>query len=151
MSNSVFSGYITDNVKLTKVQDHTTAGTSAVNSDAVDMTGYDGVLFFSSFGTAASNNTCNLAVSATSGGSFDDLTGTSVSSGSSDEDVWIDATGGVADSTKTWCRIEFARGTSTTLESVWALQYKARALPISNVVSGTIIGEQHNREIAGTA
>jgi hypothetical protein len=147
----IVTGYLTDNVKITKVQDHTAAGTSAVNSDGVDMTGYDGVLFVTSFGTAAAGNTVNLAVSATSGGSYDDLTGTSVSSGTSDEDVWIDSTGGVADTTKSFCRLEVVRGTSSTLESIWAIQYKARSLPVSNVVSGTIVGEQHNREVAGTA
>jgi hypothetical protein len=145
------TGYLTDFVKITKVQDHTTAGTSTVNSDALDMTGYDGVLFFTSFGTANANNTVNLAVSATSGGSYSDLTGTSVSSGASDEDVWIDATGGVADATKPFIRLTALRGTSSTLESIWAIQYKARALPIVNVLTGTIIGEKHNREVAGTA
>jgi hypothetical protein len=147
----IVTGYLTDNIKITKVKDHSTAATSAVDSDAVDMTGYDGVVFITSFGTANANNTANLAVSATSGGSYDDLLGTSVASGTSDEDVWLDMQGGVADSTKPWVRLEVARGTSSTLESIWAIQYKARALPISNVVSGTIIGEQHNRPIAGTA
>jgi hypothetical protein len=147
----ILTGYLSDNFKITKVKDHSTAATSAVDSDAVDMTGYDGVFFLTSFGTAAAGNTANLAVSATSGGSYDDLLGTSVSSGTSDEDVWLDMIGGVADSTKPWVRLEVVRGTSSTLESIWAIQYNARALPVSNVTSGTIVGEQHNRPIAGTA
>ena len=46
----MFAGYLSDNIKITKVQDHTAAGTSAVNSSSVDMTGYDAVLFVTSFG-----------------------------------------------------------------------------------------------------
>jgi len=147
----IVSGYLSDCVKITKLADHTTAATSAVNSTGIDMTGYDGILFITSFGTAAANNTVNLAVSDTVGGSYDDLTGTSVSSGTSDEDVYIDYTGGMADSTKPFIRLEAARGTSSTLESIYAIQYKARSLPITQSVSGTIVGEQHNRPVAGTA
>jgi hypothetical protein len=145
----VASGYLIDNIKLTKVKDHSAAATSAVNGDGVDMTGYDGVLFFTSFGTAASNNTVNLAQSDDDGSSDDytDLEGTSVASGTSDEDVWVD----FAHPTKKYVRLEAARGTSSTLESIWAIQYNARALPVTNVVSGTIIGEKHNAEAEGTA
>lgn len=145
------SGYLSDCVKITKVADHSTADTTAVNSTGVDMTGYDGALFLTSFGTAASDNTVNLAVSDAVAGSYSDLTGTSVTSGTSDEDVFIDYTGGMADNTKPWLRLEAARGTSSTLESIWVIQYKARSLPIDNTTSGTIAGEQHNRPAAGTA
>lgn len=145
------SGYLSDCVKITKVADHSSAATSAVNSTGVDMTGYDGVLFITSFGTAAADNTVNLAQSETISGSYDDLLGTSVTSGTSDEDVFIDMTGGLADTTHPFVRLEAARGTSSTLESIWAIQYKARALPIDNTTSGTIAGEQHNRPAQGTA
>ena len=37
---SIMHGYLSDNIKITKVQDHTTAGTSAINATGVDMTGY---------------------------------------------------------------------------------------------------------------
>lgn len=147
----VVSGYLSDCVKITKVSDHSAAGTSAVDSSAVDMTGYDGVLFVTSFGTANANNTVKLAVSATSGGSYADLAGTSVASGSSDEDVWIDMTGGVADAAKPFVRLTAARGTSSTLESIYAIQYKARSLKQTNSVTGTIVGEQHNAPAEGTA
>lgn len=145
------NGYLTDFIKITKVQDHTTAGTSAVNADGVDMTGFDGVLFITSFGTAAANNTVNLAQSDDNGSSDDytDLTGTSVASGTSDEDVWIDC----QRPTKKYVRLEAARGTSSTLESIWAIQYKARSVSqvSGNSVSGTIIGEQHTSKAEGTA
>lgn len=144
-----FNGYITDNISLIKIQDHTAAGTSTVTSSAVDMQGYDGALFFTSFGTAASNNTVKLQQSSDDGGSDDytDLTGTSVTSGSSDEDVWIDYTR----PGKRYLKFIASRGTSSTLESMWVLLYHARTGAINNSTTGTIVGEQHNGEAEGTA
>jgi hypothetical protein len=134
-------------IKITKVQDHTVAGTSAVNSDAVDMAGFEGVLFVTSFGTAAANNLVNAAQETTSNGTFADLLGTSVTSGTSDEDVWLD----IYMPQERYVRLEVARGTSSTLESIWAIQYGAKKQPVTNSTSGTIIGEAHVSEIEGTA
>lgn len=137
---------LSNSIKLTKVTDHTTAGTSAVNSGSVDMAGFEGVIFISSFGTAASNNTVEAAQS-TDDSSFSDLLGSSVTSGSSDEDVWID----VYRPQERYVRAEFARGTSSTLESIWAIQYGAKKLPVDNTTTGTIAGEAHVSPAEGTA
>lgn len=134
-------------IKVTKVADHTAAGTTAVNSTGVDMSGYEGVLFLTSFGTAAANNTVNAAQDTASGGSYTDLEGTSVTSGTSDEDVWVD----VYKPTKRYVRLEAARGTSSTLESIWAIQYGPRTMPVDNTTSGTIAGEDHQSPAEGTA
>lgn len=147
------AGLLSSRVKLIKVQDHTTAGTSAVNSDGVNMDqdgGYAGVMFFSSFGTAASGNTANLAQSSDNGSTDDytDLTGTSITSGTSDEDVWLD----VYKPTKQYVRFEAARGTSSTLESIWAILYEPRVTQnVDNTTSGTIIGEGWVSPAEGTA
>lgn len=138
---------LSSNVKLTKLQDHTTAGTSAVNSDEVDMQGYEGVLFITSFGTAAADNTVNGAQSSVSGGTFVDLLGTSVASGTSDEDVWLD----IYRPIDRFVRLEAARGTSSTLESIWAIQYGPKKMIVDNTTSGTIIGELHESPAEGTA
>lgn len=142
-------GHLADKVKLLKIQDHTTANTTAVTSDAVDMQNYEGVLIFSSFGTAAAGNTVKLQQSDDDGDAdaYSDLEGTSVSSGTSDEDVWIDC----YKPSKRYLKAVFARGTSSTLESVWAIRYDARTLAVSNVVSGTIIGEKFVTPAEGTA
>lgn len=134
-------------VKITKVADHSPAATSAVNSAGVDMAGWEGVLFVTSFGTAAANNTVNAAQGADNGSDWEDLEGTSVVSGTSDEDVWID----VYRPTDRYVRLEAARGTSTTLESVWAIQYGPKKLPVDNTTSGTITGEAHVSPAEGTA
>jgi hypothetical protein len=142
---------LSDQTKLVKVQDHTTAGTSAVNSDGVDMTGYDGVLFLTSFGTANDNNTVNGAQSDDDGSTdtYDDLEGSKVTSGTSpsNEDVWLD----VFRPTKQYVRLEAARGTSSTLESIWAILYRGRSEPITNITSGTITGKALVSPTEGTA
>jgi hypothetical protein len=145
----VVSGYLSDCVKITKIKDHSSANTTAITSDAVDMAGYDGALFLTSYGTAASDNIAKLQQSSDDGGSDDysDLEGTGTTSGSSDEDIFID----INRPTKRYLKLVAARGTSSTLESIWVIQYKARSLPIDNTTTGTIAGEQHNSPAEGTA
>lgn len=138
---------ISELLKFTKVSGHETANTTGINSTGIDMQGYYGVMFITSFGTAANNNTINAAQGDTLGGSYDDLEDTEVSSGTSDEDVWID----IPNPKDRYVRLEATRGTSTTLESVWAIQYGAFSRQAAlNVVSGTIIGEIHIRPDEGT-
>lgn len=147
--SSVLTGYLTDNIKILKIQDHTAAGTSTVTSDAIDMLGYDSVCVLSSFGTAASGNTVKLQASSDDGSADDysDLEGTSLTSGTSDEDVFVD----LRRAPKRYIKAVFARGTSSTLETVWAFLYNARSLPVDNTTTGTIAGEQHTRPAEGTA
>lgn len=144
--------FLSKRVKLIKVKDHSTAATSAVDSDGVDMAqdgGFEGVLFITSFGTAASGNTLNAAQSDDNGSADDytDLTGTSVTSGSSDEDCFLD----VYQPTKRYVRCEAARGTSSTLESIWAILYGTRTWCVDNTTTGTIAGETHISPSEGTA
>ena len=134
----IVSGYISDNVKITKVKDHSTAGTSTVESDEIDMLGYDGVLFVTSFGTPATNNIATVEHGAVSG-----TVAASVAlktSGSSDEEVLVD----VQHPIFRYVRLSVARGTSSTLESIYAIQYKGRSLPEDNSVTGTIAVGQFN-------
>lgn len=145
----MLTGFLSDCVKITKVSDPTAAGTTTVVSTGLDMTGYDGVLFLTSYGTAAAGNLVNASVCATVGGSYSDLAGTAVAPGSSDEDFYLDVVRVPA--ATPFIILTCVRGTSSTLGDIWALQYKARALPVVNTISGTIIGEQHADKAAGTA
>lgn len=144
--------FLSKRVKIIKVKDHSTAATDAVDSTGVDMAqegGFEGVLFVTSFGTAAANNTINAAQSDDDGSAdnYTDLTGTSVTSGSSDEDCFLD----VYQPTKRYVRCEAARGTSSTLESIYAILYGARSWPVDNTTTGTIAGEAHISSAEGTA
>jgi hypothetical protein len=135
-------------VKLIKVADHSAAAQAAVTSATVDTAGYAGVLFMTSFSVAAADNTLKAQQdSAAAMGGAADLLGSSVASGTSDEDVWID----VYAPQERYVRVVAARGTSSTLESIWAILYGAAVEPVSNVLSGTTIGETNYSPAEGTA
>lgn len=137
-------------VKISQGAATTTAGTSDVNGDILDMSGYDGVLWVAKFGTAASNNTLHAQQdSASGGGTMADLAGTSVTVGSSDEIVWLDLKHNPAG--ERYVRVVADRGTSTTLDWCVALRYDAKTLPVDNATAGTIAGEIQTHVAEGTA
>lgn len=142
-------GALSENIKFLKIKDPTADGTSAVTSDAIDTQGYDGVCVLASFGTAASGNTIKLQQSDDDAATdaYSDLEGTSVTSGTSDEDVYADA----PKPRKRYVKAVVARGTSTTLGDVWALLYNPHVLPVDNTASGTIAGEINPSPAEGTA
>ena len=133
--------------KLTKVRDGVTAGTSDCPSVGVDMKGFQGVLFLTSYGTAAANNLIHCegsSVISTTG--YADLEGTEVGVASSDEDQWAE----VHAPRKRYVRCVGLRGTSSTLGDIWALQYSPSAMPQDNTIAGTIHGEHHLAPSTGT-
>lgn len=134
--------------KLIKVADHSAASTASVTSSIVDTAGYDGVVFFTSFGTANASNTIKVqqhTANQTTG--MEDLAGTSVTSGTSDEDVIVE----VYQPRDRYLQVVAARGASSTLESVWAILYNGTPGLAGNSVSGTQIAELHASPAEGTA
>lgn len=134
--------------KLVKVSDHTAAGTSDVTSSIVDTAGYRGVVFFTSVSTANSTNTIKVqqnTANQTTG--MADLVGTSVTSGSSDEDLIVE----IHSPQERYLQVVVARGSSTTCESIWAALYGGDDKVSANSVSGTQIAELHNAPAEGTA
>jgi len=141
---------LSKHVKFRKVADPTDAGTGAVNSTAVDMAGYDGVLFLTSIGTANANNTINAAQGAqANGGDAADLEGTKVTPGDDNSGAWLD----VYKPADRYVRLEVARGASTTVGDIWAILYQGRILPeaAANLVTDELIGELHISPDEGTA
>lgn len=142
-------GLLSENVKLFKAADHSAANTTGVTSSAIDTQGYGGCLIITSFGTAAADNTVKVQQSDDDAATdaYSDLTGTSVASGTSDEDVWVD----IKRPAKRYLKLVAARGTSSTLESIWAILYNPTSVPVDNTTSGTIVGESFAQPAEGTA
>jgi hypothetical protein len=146
------NGFLTEYCKLTKVADHTAAATTDVTSSSVDMQGWDGVVFFTSYGTAAADNLIHIEQSSDDGSSdtFTDVAGSEVNaSGASDEDQFVD----ILRPEERYLRCIAVRGTSSTCESIWALQYRGRKAPFAsspNLTSGTIYGNRLQSPVAGT-
>lgn len=129
---------LSSRVLITKVNDPVTAGTSVVTSSHVDLAGYKGALFVTSFGTANAGNLLHLEGSAsTASTAFADLAGTEVNStGGSDEDQFCE----IHDSQYRYVRAAALRGASSTLGDIWCLRYSPSTLPVDNTRSGEIFG-----------
>lgn len=136
------------NVKLTKVIPATAAGTSTIAGTTLDMSGFEGVTFFGSFGTSASNNGISVAGGTDSGGSgASDLLGTSVLCNGTGKEVG----GDLIKPTQRYITVSALRGTSTTIDGVWALQWGAKTVAINNTVTNTRNVEQWVSPAVGTA
>src|SRR5574338_95219 len=97
-------------VKITTVAPVAT-GTSTITSTAIDMTGFDGALFIVRLGSPATNNSVKIQQCDTSGGSYADLTGTSVGSHATDNPLIVD----IFRPKETFLKYVVTRGTTTTI------------------------------------
>lgn len=137
-----------NSAKFVKIKDHSAASTAAVTSDIIDMAGFSGVAFLTSFGTANATNTIKVqGNSANTTDGMEDLEGTSLASGSSDEDVIVE----LHKPQYRYLQVVASRGASSTLESVWAVLYGGSSDASRNTVSGTQIAELHVAVGSGTA
>lgn len=133
---------VTDDFKIT-VEAPTAAGTSTIDSAAYDMAGFAAICFIVRLGTPAANNNIRVRQDVASGGSYADLAGTLVNDAVKNQHM-VDITRPGKQFVK--CRV--TRGTSTTIDSLIAIQYRARTRP---VVQPTSIGEAWVSPAEGTA
>ena len=139
---------LSKNTKLTRVKLTQASAGTAINSDSVDMEGFEGVMFFGLFDTANASNFANLAVSSDDGvgDAFADVLGTKVVPGDNDDAFLIDYYKPV----ERYVRCEIDRGgANTRTGEIYALQYGARKAPTSQ--GSTIDAELHVSAIEGSA
>ncbi len=126
----------------------TAAGTTTINGAEMDMAGYEGVLWICKFGTAATDNQIKAQQDTVTGmAGAQDLLGTLVTVGASDEIVWLD----LYRPLERFVRVVVLRGTSTTIDWCIAIRYGSMKGPQDNTVAGTIAGELHTGPAEGTA
>ena len=121
-------------------------GTSTITSTAIDMAGYDGCLFIVRLGSPATNNSVKIQQCDTSGGSYADLTGTSVGSHATDNPLIVD----VFRPREQFLKYVVTRGTTTTIDIVTIIQYGRNGMKPVSQPSGTQI-EHYNEPAEGTA
>ena len=132
--------------KLTLVKVGLATGTTAVNSDAIDMEGFEGVMFFGTLTTANAGNSANIAQATTSGGTYADLAGTKIVPGDNGDSFMID----VYRPRERFVRCELDRSGATPITGdIYALQYGAAVKPTSH--GATIDAELHVSPAEGTA
>lgn len=139
-------GYLTDDIAVT-VDNATAAGTSEVDSTGVDMTGYDSVAFIVVIGTPATNNYAKgQEDSAVGFGTVQDLAGSKTASlASGTKGLLLD----IQHPVKQFVRTAVIRGTSTTVDAIITIRYKARLLPVVQAIA-SIVQVQLNGPAEGT-
>lgn len=144
-----YSDYFSNANKLDFASSYTTAATTTINGTGYDCSNYEGIIFYTRVGTAATGNTLVAQASSddASTDAYSDLEGTSVGVGASDEQIWLE----IKRPVKKWVRPTLLRGTSTTADPIIAIRYGARSLPVDNTTAGTIHGEAHISPAEGTA
>lgn len=136
--------HLSENVKITTVAAVAT-GTSTITGSALDMTGYEGAIFVVRLGAPATNNSVKIQQCDTSGGTYADLTGTSVGSHASDNPLIID----IKNTDEKFLKYVVTRGTTSTIDIVTIIQYGPQTRPVTQP-SGTQI-ERWNAPAEGTA
>ncbi len=134
-------GVLPENMKIIGAAAAAAAGTSAVTGSGIDLSqngGWEGVLFVTRFGTPAANNVLHVEQSDDNGSSdaYDDLEGSEVNAGASDDIQWVY----VHRPAKDWLRAVVLRGTSSTCDGIFAYLVGNRDAPYDNNEAGVIAG-----------
>lgn len=143
-------GHLLEEIKITKLNDATAAGTSTINSAVVDMAGFDGVVFLTSTGTVLATGTATVKVqqdTAVGMGAAADLLGTSQAFIDTDDNksVAVD----IKRPLERYLRLVISRAVANSdWGPIWALQYRTRKLPVTQ---GLDKSEMHQSPIEGTA
>jgi hypothetical protein len=131
-----------DDMKIT-AEAPTAAGTSTIDSAAYDMAGFGGICFIVRLGTPAANNNIRGRQDVASGGAYADLAGTLVNDAVKNQHV-LD----LFNTGKQFIKCRVTRGTSTTIDSLVVIQYKARRRPVTQPTS---VVESYIQPAEGTA
>lgn len=136
--------------KITRIENSATAATSDLDSDVLDMSGYDGVLFVAALGDVTSGSVLELQVFGNTADSTssptpveltaDDVTYTAAASDADNKLM-------IADVIRPAYRYVFARlkrGTqNAVVDGLFAIQYRSRSVPVtqgSTVLDSALIG-----------
>jgi hypothetical protein len=130
--------HLSENVKITTFAPVATGTSTILQTTGLDMTGFEGCLFVVRLGSPAVNNTLSIKQAATSGGTYDALLGTSVGSHATDNPLMVD----VKRPIDGFLKYEVARGTTSTIDTIVAIQYGSRTRPTTQP-SGTQIEKYH--------
>lgn len=141
---------LSNGIKITKVADASASGTTAVNGNALDMSGFEGVLFVTTIATANAGNFIKAQIGAVADGSdAADLAGTKVTPAANTNAVWLDIYR--ADPAQRYIRPVVVRGAASAVGEVYAIQYESRKQVVNNNIANTITGKLVISPYEGTA
>lgn len=139
---------LTKNCKVTLVKAGQGSAGTDVESDILDMEGYEGVVFFGSIATVNAANFAKAQQDTDSafGDDPQDLEGTKVVPGDNGDSFMID----VYKPRERYVRVVVDRGgANTATGDIYAIQYGAKKAPVSH--GATIDSELHVSPAEGTA
>jgi hypothetical protein len=142
---------LSSEVKLTKVSVATAAGTAAIDSDSVDMSGWEGVWFFTTVLAITGSGVQSInAAQCADDSTFLDLEGTGITIADDDDNQTFGVD--VYRPKDRYVRLEVARATqNSAFGEIYALQYGPSKGPADNNVDDTITTELHLSPAEGTA
>lgn len=123
-------------VEIRKVKASQATGTTAVNSDAIDMANAKGVMIFTALGTANAANILKIQQSVDAAFTSPETLDVQVVSGANGEVAWID----LVEPEKRYVRAVIERGVTTTVGEIYAFKYGQRVLAPDNEVDDIITG-----------
>ena len=139
--------------KLDRVEAATAAGTTDIESAIVDMAGYEGVVFFTTFGTITSGAVTSIKVqqnTANSTSGMADLTGTGITVADDDDGQTFAIE--VYRPREQYLQCVVDRGTqNAVVGEIYAIRYGAAVQPVTNTVADTLTAEIHISPAEGTA
>jgi len=131
---------LSNEVKITKVKAGQATATTEVSSDAIDMSGYEGVIFMASIATANAGN--YLKVEQGKDANFtehEDVKGSKVVPPKDAEVAFVDIYK-PAQSQGKYLRAAIVRTATTVTGDIYAIQYNGRNKPEVNVVEDKMSG-----------
>jgi hypothetical protein len=138
------NGFFSDECKVSTFAAVATGTSTITQTTGLDMAGFDGALFLVRLGSPATDNNIRILQCDTVGGSYAEIAGTLVGNHATDNPLICD----VLQPREQFLKYEVTRGTTTTIDSIVVVQYRARTRPVTQA-SGTQI-ERHYSPAEGT-
>lgn len=137
-----------DQVKIDLLAAAATSAGTDVTGTGVDMSGYEGVIFFCTITTSNAANFLKAQQSDALASGYADLAGTKVVAANDGDIVALE----IHKPAKRYVRPVIDRGGANTVTGeIYAIRYGARKLPVENAESGVLVEESHQTPDEGTA
>jgi hypothetical protein len=137
--------HLLEDTKITTFAPVATGTTTITQTTGLDTANFEGTLFIIRLGSPATNNNIRIKQCDTVGGTYADLAGTLVGNHATDNPLVVD----VKNPKEQFLKYEVTRGTTTTIDTIVAIQYGPRNKPTTQP-SGTQ-SEMYHGPAEGTA
>lgn len=134
-------------VKVSVAADAATAAASTITGSAIDMAGYDSVVFMAALGTANAGNYLYAAQGSDAAMSDEaNIEGSKIVASADNELMILE----IVKPQDRYLRPYVARGASSTCSPIVAIQYNARSYPVDSNDTGEVQVESHVSPSEGT-